>query len=40
MTTNPTFVVEIKAGEGGADARDLVLVQADIYAKYCARRGL
>lgn len=32
--------VEIKAAEGGADARDLARMQADVYARYCERRRL
>lgn len=32
--------VEIRAAEGGEDARLLVTVQADLYATACARRGL
>jgi len=35
-----TLRIELKAAEGGADARDLVKIQAGIYAKYCERRGL
>lgn len=34
------LTIEIRAAEGGADAKDLVEVQADIYAKYCVRSGL
>lgn len=34
------MIVEIRAGEGGKDAQDLVEVQATIYAKMCSRRGL
>lgn len=33
-------IVEIRAAEGGADAKDLVDVQFAIYAKLGARRGL
>lgn len=33
-------VVEIRAAEGGADAKDLVLEQFAVYAKYGTRRGL
>lgn len=32
--------VEIRAAEGGDDAKDLVGEQLAIYAKLCARRGL
>jgi len=35
-----SIIVEIRAGEGGADARDLVHEQANIYRKLCERRGL
>lgn len=35
-----TIIVEIRAGEGGEDAKDLVIEQANIYAKLCERRGL
>ena len=34
------MIVEIRAAEGGADAKDLVLEQFAIYAKVGARRGL
>lgn len=34
------IVVEIRAAEGGADAKDLVTEQVKIYSKLCARRGL
>lgn len=33
-------IVEIRAAEGGDDAKDLVLQQYAIYSKLCARRGL
>lgn len=33
-------IVEIRAGEGGLDAKDLVGKLAGIYEKYGARRGL
>lgn len=33
------MIIEIRAAEGGADAKDLVLVQVDIYTRL-ARRGL
>lgn len=35
-----TTTIEIRAAEGGDDAKDLVSLQAKIYAKYCERRGL
>jgi protein subunit release factor B len=35
-----SIIVEIRAGEGGADAKDLVKKQAAIYQKVCARRAL
>lgn len=34
------ILVEVRAAEGGADARDLVRLQIDIYKKYIVRRGL
>lgn len=35
-----TIIVEIRAAEGGADAKLLVQDQASIYVKVCLRRGL
>ncbi len=35
-----TVIVEIRAAEGGADAKDLVLLQAGIYLKYAAMQKL
>lgn len=35
-----TIIVEIRAGEGGEDAKALVIDQANIYAKLCERGGL
>jgi len=32
--------IEVRAGEGGADAKDLVRVQAAMYIKLAARGGL
>lgn len=34
------IIVEIRAGEGGDDAKDLVNWQFDIYSKYARKRGL
>lgn len=34
------IIVEIRAGEGGNDAKDLVLVQHEVYKKYLIRRNL
>lgn len=34
------MIVEIRAAEGGDDAKGLVLDQARIYFKRCERRGL
>jgi hypothetical protein len=34
------IIVEIRAAEGGADARDLVTEQLGIYARRAARRRL
>ncbi len=33
-------IVEIRAAEGGADAKLLVLEQLEVYARYCARKRL
>lgn len=35
-----SIIVEIRAGEGGADARALVREQAEIYRRVCERRSL
>lgn len=35
-----TIIVEIRAAEGGADAKLLVQDQVGIYARLCERRGL
>jgi protein subunit release factor B len=35
-----SVVIEIRAAEGGADARDLVVVQHKIYLALAERRGL
>jgi len=35
-----TIIVEVRAAEGGADAKNLVLEQLGIYARLCGRRGL
>ena len=37
---NITVYIEIRAAEGGADAKDLVYEQAKIYKRFCGRRGL
>lgn len=34
------MIIEIRAAEGGSDAKDLVNVQVGIYAKRCSRKGL
>ena len=34
------MLVEIRAAEGGKDAKDLVLKQYEIYANYCKLRRL
>lgn len=34
------MIIEIRAAEGGADAKDLVFEQFAIYAKVATRRGL
>lgn len=35
-----TLIVEIRAGEGGEDAKLLVEEQVKLYLKYCQRRCL
>jgi hypothetical protein len=35
-----SMIIEIRAGEGGADAKDLCLVQTDIYSKLAKRGSL
>ena len=35
-----SIIVEIRAAEGGEDAKDLVNEQAVIYGKLCVRGGL
>jgi protein subunit release factor A len=35
-----TIIVEVRAAEGGADAKMLVRDQLAIYARYCTRSGL
>lgn len=35
-----SVIVEIRAAEGGADARQLVLTQLGIYAAFARRNGL
>jgi protein subunit release factor A len=35
-----SIIVEIRAAEGGADAKGLVVEQFTLYKKYAARRGL
>ena len=39
-TSFESIVVEIRAAEGGADAKLLVLEQVKIYLRLCARRSL
>jgi protein subunit release factor B len=34
------MIIEIRAAEGGADAKDLVREQFGIYVKRCTRHGL
>lgn len=34
------LIIEIRAAEGGADAKDLVQEQWSLYAKLCTLRGL
>lgn len=40
LKMNETVMVEIRAAEGGADAKDLVYEQAGLYARFCKREGL
>lgn len=40
MSTNESVIVEIRAAEGGADARQLVVEQFAIYANLGDQRGL
>jgi len=35
-----SMIVEIRSAEGGSDAKDLVLILAGIYRRYCLRRRL
>lgn len=35
-----SVIVEIRAAEGGDDAKDLVFKQLGIYKKFASRRGL
>jgi protein subunit release factor A len=35
-----SVIVEIRAAEGGDDAKELVLEQRAIYVRLCGRRGL
>lgn len=35
-----SVIVEIRAAEGGDDAKSLVLEQRDIYLRVCTRRSL
>ncbi len=39
-SSSDAVVVEIRAAEGGADAKLLVLDQVKIYLRLCARRSL
>ena len=39
-TSSDSVVVEVRAAEGGADAKLLVLEQTKIYLRRCARRFL
>lgn len=40
MDSTETIIVEVRAAEGGSDAKLLVLDQHSIYARYCALVGL
>lgn len=35
-----TLIVEIRSGEGGSDAKDLVREQAALYQRYCVLHRL
>jgi protein subunit release factor A len=37
---NTSIIVEIRAAEGGADAKLLVIEQQSIYLRLCGRRSL
>jgi protein subunit release factor A len=39
-TTTMSIIVEVRAAEGGDDAKDLVGEQFAVYAKRCTRKGL
>lgn len=39
-TASDSVVVEVRAAEGGDDAKQLVIEQVKIYLRVCARRGL
>lgn len=38
--SSETVMVEIRAAEGGADAKDLVREQVGLYGRYCKLEGL
>jgi protein subunit release factor A len=40
IASSESIVVEVRAAEGGADAKLLVLEQIKIYLRLCARRSL
>ena len=40
MSASDSVIVEIRAAEGGLDAKLLVLEQTKIYLRLCARRSL
>lgn len=39
-SSSDSVVVEVRAAEGGDDAKQLVFEQVKIYLRVCARRGL
>jgi protein subunit release factor A len=39
-TSSDSVIVEIRAAEGGDDAKQLVLEQLKIYSRLCGRRSL
>jgi protein subunit release factor A len=39
-SSSDSVIVEVRAAEGGADAKQLVLEQVKIYLRLCARRTL
>lgn len=40
MKTRESVFVEIRSGEGGDDAKDLVRLQTEVYRRYASAHGL